>query len=514
MSTKNLMTSNDEIKANKSNITKVVYRQITPDRGIARTDFPNGEIIYRFTVSGNNWWVPSKSFLSMRSKLYSLNSAVTAEQQCTLANDQAPAPGFMACLFAQAEVRLDDRPLSRISSFLPQIDALKTRLTKSKAWRDSIGKSTNFWETDFNKRHESIVSNVISDSDTRIEEKTALATAGTSVSIATTGVVTGTVTAALHTEAPVGTTLVINGVEYKVTVATNGTTITVEPAPAIAIDATTDIFIATTRYGKKRLFEQKRNNIETTWQPPLGIFDITTPLPPGNYSLHLTPNTSNYKNAAFESIKTALTTQDVVIEHMYFNACTVEGHNIPDDFTYFLDLSEINLQPKALSSAAGEQVLDFSVAPTTYALSVATQQKSAGTSTLYPPTKFKMQNDQDEGLTQLRLTYAAQVQPSPDLQVTYSGATDHLAKLYVNTLMAANGYDSDVLESKQEWLEMGLISHYTFLKPAGDASTRVDLAINMGATTSGNALLFSHYSQVAEITYQNGRTTNVRLEYA
>ena len=125
-----------------------------------------------------------------------------------------------------------------------------------------------------------------------------------------------------------------------------------------------------------------------------------------------------------------------------------------------------------------------------------------------------MQGNEDQSLTQLRLTYAAQVQPSPDLQVTYSGATDHLAKLYVNSLMAANGYDGDVLETKKEWLSMGLISHYTFLKSSGDASTRVDLAITMGTPTSGNALLFSHFSQVAEITYANSRCTNVRLEFA
>ena len=125
MSIKNLMTSVDDVKGNKSHITKVAYRQITADRGISGTDFPNGEIIYRFTVSGNMWWCPSKSFLSMRSKLYS-----TGTTQCTLATDQAPSVGFMACLFSQAEVRLDDRPLSRINSFLPQIDALKTRLTK------------------------------------------------------------------------------------------------------------------------------------------------------------------------------------------------------------------------------------------------------------------------------------------------------------------------------------------------------------------------------------------------
>ena len=500
------MTSVADVKQNKSNVSKLAYRQITADRGITGPDFPNGEIIYRFTISGNSWWIPSKSFLSMRSSLYS-----TGTTQPALGGDQAPAPGFMACMFSQTEMRLDDRPLSRVNAFLPQVDALKTRLTKSKAWRDSVGKSTNFWEPDFDKRQASIVSNIVIDEEEKVEQKVALT--GNTIAIAAAGTLTGVGTL-LNTELDVGDILVVNGVRYQVTTAATdatGTTSVVAPT-VVDIPATADFYKIVPR--RPTSGAQQRNQVETTWQPPLGVFDISTPLPPGNYSLHLTPNTSNYKNAVFESVTNALTTQDVSVLNMYFNACVVEADNIPDDFTYFLDLSEITVQPKALATTNGEQVLDFSVPPTTYAISVATQQKAAGSSTLYPPTKFTLQNNEEQTLTQQRVTYAGQVQPSPDLQVTYTGAADHMTKLYVNNLMAANGYDSDVLESKKEWLEMGILTHYTFLKPAGDASTRVDLALTLNNPTSGNAMVFSHHSQVAEITYQNGRVVSVRLEFA
>ena len=506
MSISNLMTTKSDIEDNKSNITKIAYRQVTPDRSLTASNFENGEVIFRFTVSGNSWWIPSKSYCSLRSKLYS-----TGTTQPTLADDIAPAPGFTSTLFSQCEFRLDDRPLSRCNSFLPQVDALKTRLTKSKAWRDSVGKSTNFWEPDFHRRQASIVSDLVVDEDEPVEQKIALT--GATIAISTAGV-TGDATALLSTELAVNDVIVVNGVKYQViTAPTNatGATSVVAPHPSVAVPANANFYKVAPR--KPSSGKQRTNLVETVWQPPLGIFDITTPLPPGNYSLHLTPNTSKFKLACFESKVANLATQDMIVEHMYFNACVVEGMNAPDDFDYFLDLSEIAVQPKALANSAGEQVLDFSVSPTTYALSVAVQEKSAGSSTLYPPTKFTCQSNEEKKLTQMRVTYAGQVQPSPDLQVSYTGATDHLTKLYVNTLMNANGYDSDVLETKKEFLDMGWIAHQTFLKPSGDASTRVDLSITLPAT-SGNALLFSHYSNVAHIVYKNRQVESVRLEYA
>ena len=506
MSVSNLMTNVDEIKANKSSISKVAYREIAPSRNVQGTSFPNGEIIYRFTVSGNSWWIPAKSYLSLKSKLYS-----TGTTQPSLDSDMAPSPNFTACMFSGCAVRVDDRPLGRISAFLPQIDAIKTRLTRSKAWRDSVGKSTNYWETDFYKRQSSIVSNVVSDPDeTKIKRVNVLT--GTSVSVAAaTGIVTATLTTQLHTDFPVGSTMVIDGVEYQVITASDGTHVTVEPSPVVDVAATTDVYRLLKTYGA---VAQKHNIVETVWQPPLGIFDVTTPLPPGNYSIHLTPNTSNYKNSSFESVSAALTTQNVEVERMDFMACTVEGDNAPSDFSYYLDLNEIAVQPKELGSSTSDQVLDFSVAPTTYAMSIATQHKTAGSSTLYPPTKFTAAGA-ESNLTNLRLTYAGQVQPSPDWSLSRSGNTDHYTKMYLSTLMHSNSYDMDVIESKKEWLALGPISHFSFMKPFNDGSTRVDCAVSYSADPStANLLMFSHYTNVAQITYRGDRTENVTLSYA
>jgi hypothetical protein len=518
MSISNLMTTRSEIENNKSNLTKTAYRQITPDRTVA-SNFRNGSIVYRWTVSGNSWWIPNKSFLSLRSKLYR-----TASDQPSLSDDIAPSVDFMACLFSSMEMRLNDQPLSRVNSFLPQISALKTRLTKSKAWRDSVGKSTNFWETDFERRRASIVSNVLVDEDEIVEHKIALT--GTSIAISTTGVLTGSlaivnagvvtsVATALNTELVVGDNIVVDGVKYQViTAATDatGTTSVVEPQPTDAVTANANFYKIITR--RPTTGRQRANIVETVFQPPLGVFDLSTPLPPGNYSFHAMPDQSNYNKACFESKLGDITGQDMIVEDMYFNAFIVDGENAPDDYEYFLDLNEIAIQPKALTASSGTQVLDFSVPPTTYAISVAVQEKKAGSHTQYSPTKFVLEDNKQNTLTQMRVTYAGQTQPSPDLQVTYSGATDHLTKMYVNTLMNAGGYDSDVLESKKEFLDMGWISHYRFLKASNDASSRADLALTLDTPAAAQALVFAHYSNVAHIVYKNRQVESVRLEYA
>ena len=69
----------------------------------------------------------------------------------------APAPGYTANLFTGCELRQSDTPISRITSNLPQIDAVRTRLMKSRSWIDSVGASTNFWDVDHTKRRHSIL---------------------------------------------------------------------------------------------------------------------------------------------------------------------------------------------------------------------------------------------------------------------------------------------------------------------------------------------------------------------
>ena len=480
------------------------YRQINSDKAVSGIQFSEGECHFRFSVSGNNWWIPNRSFLSLRANLYS-----TGTTQPTLASDMGPAPGFTSNLFTGCELRQSDTPISRITSNLPQIDAVRTRLMKSKSWIDSVGKSTNFWESDYNARKQSIVSNSIS--EPKVAKQVSLT--GTSIAIAADGVVTGHATCLLSTELAAGDILVVGGSRFTVLTATSATAASVFPAPAVAIAANTsfhrEVETNTTATAGKHI-------IETTWQPPLGVFDLSTPLPPGDYDLVMFPNTSKFNSCAIQVGSGVIGTKNLTVVNMFFNVCVVESENIPSDFTYYLDLHETQLQPRALvASITTEQVIDCSVAPTTYALSVAVQEIGSGSNPIYPPTQFTSAANQELNLTRLRLSYAGQTQPSPDNVLDYTTTgVNYFTKLYADYLMASNSFmDGNVGESFETWRRRGPIAHYQFLKPAGDGSTRVDCAISCSAATS-NVLLFSHYSNVAAISYRNGRCESVRVDYA
>ena len=135
-------------------ISRMTYDQETPTRDVTTTNFPNGAIHIRWQVSGQKWWVPSRSYLRLRCKLSKFGGA-----QLTKADGIAPNMGLGSSLFQGAEFRINDKPVSKIGNFMPQIDALETRLHKSRAWLGGVGNSTNFWDNDIGAR----ISDVASD---------------------------------------------------------------------------------------------------------------------------------------------------------------------------------------------------------------------------------------------------------------------------------------------------------------------------------------------------------------
>jgi hypothetical protein len=70
----------------------------------------------------------------------------------------APAMNLTSNLFQSMEFRIQDKVVSRCSDYVNAIDTLITRQNKSKAWMDTFGASTNFWEPDQEKRKNLITS--------------------------------------------------------------------------------------------------------------------------------------------------------------------------------------------------------------------------------------------------------------------------------------------------------------------------------------------------------------------
>jgi hypothetical protein len=156
MSLFNLKTSESQLKSTNSGISKSSYDKISATRDISDETFDNSAINYKWSVSGNRWWVPSRSYLNIRVKIHQGDNSSIPTTGATL------SPGAAACLFQGAELRLNGKTISHIPDNLPQIYAENLRTMKSKAWLDSVGASTNKWsnnrltDTTIGVRHDDI----------------------------------------------------------------------------------------------------------------------------------------------------------------------------------------------------------------------------------------------------------------------------------------------------------------------------------------------------------------------
>lgn len=516
MSVSNLL-SMDEVKSATSKLTKASYIQRTPDKSVNGPEFENGDITYSFNVSGNSWWVPSKSYFSIRCRL----GKNGAYDQPNLADQVAPSPMFVSGLFDSVDFRIENNSVSRIGSRLPQVWATRNRLTRSNAWRETIGRQT-FMDPSFENRQQLIAA------DAGTVDKAGLGFTGTASTATLEMDTAGNITVAVAAggTAPDLTATFVVGDAITITIGDNTLNFTVnsvtdathmvvgDGCTTVAIVATAAFAITRTRAGG----EAGRNFVEVPFQLPLGIFDVDRPMPPGNYSFVFSPNTNKKGVSSLQTPEgVANTVADIEVRNMFLYLNIVEGETPPRDYTHYLDLQEVRCQQQALQSSTGEQQLDYIVSPSTYALTMAFQQQAAGSSTQYPPQLFKLQDSEHLSMNRFRLQYANQTQPKPDGDPEYASNRDWLAKTYNDTMMMSNlAFAPGGCEKYEDWKTgYGPLFHYMFLKPAGDTDTAATIAVTMNTQpTSGNMLLFDWSSSVSQIQYRDGRVISVQTENA
>jgi len=542
-----LKTDVSELKSGNQGVSKTAYEQMPPTRDITGASFSGGDIHMKFEVSGEKWWLPSKTYIRTRFKITDGNDGAI-----DLHDDLAPNMGMMATLFQSAEFRINDKPVSKIDDFMPQIDALETRLTKSKSWIDSVGASTNYWQDSFRVRQADLSSDGVVNDDVVAESTTVDTefndyTAATTVAFtAATGVITFAV-AGGNTDVgwAVGDYIVLTtstdipseNVRAKVLAVNANLTMTVEcvwPANLAADAAIRFSRIRTTSTSDNKA--RAANIFELTWQPPLSIFKVGHALPSGNYELILRPQVSSaYQIRAMESISVAKTPLPPTsafalanvdqfrlnVVDMYLYIATVNGPRA-DDITYLLDLEQTRCQAEVVSSANFSQK-SFDVSPSTFALTVAYGDTRAGTDTRISASKFKVFNaavtasDEELKLTRMFVNYAGVNKPQPDADPAFVAGTDNTAQRYTETQINSGAYyDTGGAESIEAFHSRGSYYHFTWNRDGTDRSRRVTVHQAMPGASIANTqvMLFDHSRQVARVRVQDGRITNVDLEDA
>ena len=489
--------------------------EVACQKAIGGDSFNQGNMDFIWTIGAPSAFIPSESFFRFAITVTDGGGA----QPFLNGSDIALAENFISSLYSQCTFRAGGQEVSSLVRYVPQADQLKMRLDKSYSWQKSIGKNVFFIESDYDQRKKM--------TGFPDEYITSTGTLG----IEANGSVTGTGTNFQTAGVQFGDQLIVlsNGVQYTYLVTS------VESATGMHVAVAGGLPIGTGRtFSVKRNMETTgtsdyRNKIYVLWKPPIGIFDYQQPLGAGNYMISLNPF-SSYKTAAVQSIESALTVGtnfNFVVDDVRLYVSTLKME-IPDKMEELV-LREIDIQSKVIDGNVSS--LQFTIPPSTYAISLFLQAGQAGYNTLAPPTLFKTLLNPDDptapderSLTNVQITYAGISKPSVNWSnneytflVDSNTATNQLQQRYFDTFREAGvAYREGGVESYEDYLDRGLLLHWSYVKDTNNKATEVQLSAKFNAALPANTRLFlvAHFTKIVEMTSVGGNIVEIRSRNA
>ena len=323
-----------------------------------------------------------------------------------------------------------------------------------------------------------------------------------------------------------------------------------------------------------------KNRIFMNFQPSLGIFDLHQGIGSGDFKFQLNPNV-NYQTSCVETVgrcvpikpgdpsyafgaynvvplKPAVAGQptagvaaksvagyQLTIQNVLLYIATIK-QPMPMSGILPLSLMETQIMQKTMTSVTenSSNQLDFTVPPSTLALTVWIQSPQTGTNSSLPPSKFKVAqgtNTPDENLQSIQVTYGSSTKPSTLYQSGYNQVTNVVQGANGTYTLAWTGdasslvtYDSNVSsEMQQRWiqsqqnagklgndggtenylnfLDMGPYYHFDFSRDKADSSSYVNVQIqyNDALPPGTNLYICAWYSRQVEIAFESGVVTSV-----
>jgi hypothetical protein len=326
-----------------------------------------------------------------------------------------------------------------------------------------------------------------------------------------------------------------------------------------------------------------KNRIFMNFQPSLGIFDLHQGIGSGDFKFQLNPNV-NYQTSCVETVgrcvpikpgdpgydplvfgaynvvplKPAVAGQptagvaaksvagyQLTIQNVLLYIATIK-QPMPMSGILPLSLMETQIMQKTMTSVTenSSNQLDFTVPPSTLALTVWIQSPQTGTNSSLPPSKFKVAqgtNTPDENLQSIQVTYGSSTKPSTLYQSGYNQITNVVQNANGTYNLAWTGdagssvtYNSNVSsEMQQRWiqsqqnagklgndggtenylnfLDMGPYYHFDFSRDKADSSSYVNVQIqyNDALPAGTNLYICAWYSRQVEIAFESGVVTSV-----
>lgn len=530
----NLATSVSELRGSEYVNRRVI--QVPATREINNGNFFRSDQTFRWNIAGNSWWSPAQSYFRIRSTLVGPAGAPLKGS-----DNLAPAFCFMDCMYRSASFSMNGIRVSQITDYMPQIAALKNRHGKSRDYREGVGNSLAFYDTDFYRRQARVIVDGVNDeskyftfgtaalgvvvggvanADNKIEVKVGsleiavgtgdvnfspLLQIGDIVNYANQHLVV-TCIGSIPTRAAAAVVI------YQV-VSLDGKAITPVASTTITLDLLTV---------RRRVQQSERGagSFETVWCPPLGITELSTFLPAGQYEYNFSPQQlETALKLCIESIdgndKTSPANFTLTMDSIEFYCVTVEQARV-DSLDYLIDLKEISCVPFTITNANWTSNM-LIVPPSTSRLTVAYQDTKVSAGTQYPVSKFIAGANLQDLITRFNVTYANVVYPSNDLDlkaVDAAGAvprTQRFTQAY-NDMLLANGsaFSDTSSETLLEWLNNGFYLSYPTVKESKDTSTQVMIKQQFsGAVADTQLLLFANYGTITSVSIKSGQVVSV-----
>ena len=114
------------------------WREITSRNPLDGANFATGLKDFKFSVGSGYGFIPNQSYFTVVLKLTHANGAPD------MASEIVFADGCVGNLFNNIYFNIGGQTISSLTTGVGQCEVLKNRLTKSKAYNDTIGQSTGF----------------------------------------------------------------------------------------------------------------------------------------------------------------------------------------------------------------------------------------------------------------------------------------------------------------------------------------------------------------------------------
>lgn len=486
--------------------------EITCTRSVGGANFTAGVMDFILNVGAPSAFKWSDVYFRL-----SVTLTRGTNQPSVYTSDVALSDNFVNALFNQIDVKAGGTSISSQTRYVAQAAQLRTRICKSYAWQQSVGRNTFLIEPSYEERKL-----ITSYDDGNITDQ------GTIV-VDNAGLVTGTGTNFWDDGVRTGMVLTVGGNPYVISsiLPDSDITLMLQVPDGFAPITSQSAYTVNTEIDRKEPADG-RNEVYVLWRPSLGIFDVDDWVGAGQYMVSLNP-ASNYQSAALQTIVPQaeagdyrLTINDI---RMYVPTYKVA---IPDDVSR-LSFVELDVQSKVIGTDGNVSSMQFTVPSSTHALALFLQSGEAGYDTINPATLFrtKISNPPDasvsseKSLKNIQITYAGISRPAinwsnneftEDNTVAAATSTNQLQQRYYDTITESGMIDNvGGVESFADYLTRGPFYYYQFVKAAGNLATDVQLSALFGSNLPANTRLFlvAFYSKAVEVTTQAGLVVNI-----